>query len=342
MRGLLIGLHLAVSTLAAPAASTPPSSFACALSTYILNAHDPAVEACTYTSASGDGGYLSFQWFTGTFGKEAGDGAEMVLISVYIDGETTPLSYFPYELGGTPSLTSYNLSLSAPKSTWSAGLWGRNSATSWTNSFPIPFSKSVRITLRNTAATGRSVIYYQGHGLDGVAPSFGKVALPPRARLVLQRKALALPRLAYLNVSHFDSGRGLVAAIAIAFTAPNQNTLEGCFHWYPTASMAYPGQLHSTGTEDEFLSSYYFDLGPFQARTAGVHYKTAHPTTAIAMWRTYQDDPMLFADGGAFVWRNGDTADAKTHVKCMIEAGGVPAGNPQTADVQTTSWNYVW
>jgi hypothetical protein len=32
-----------------------------------------------------------------------------------------------------------------------------------------------------------------------------------------------------------------------------------------------------------------------------------------------QDQPMIFTDGGAFTWRNGDTADAATGVKCMIE-----------------------
>ena len=82
------------------------------------------------------------------------------------------------------------------------------------------------------------------------------------ARPTVQRNALVLPPLAYLNVSQFQSGReGLVAALALAFVAPNLNTLEGCFHTYPTADTLYPGQLHTTGTEDEFLSSYYFDLG---------------------------------------------------------------------------------
>ncbi len=56
--------------------------------------------------------------------------------------------------------------------------------------------------------------------------------------------------------------------------------------------MPYPGQLHSTGTEDEFLSSYYFDLGPFESRTAGLLYKSvpsySGDPVAIAMWRTYQ------------------------------------------------------
>ena len=286
--------------------------------------------------------YISFQWFTGTFGK-LGEGSDTVLIRLYIDGETTPsLSYFPYELAGTPSVAAYNTSV--PARTWSAELWGRNSATSWINSFPVPFSASVRITLQFTGASGAATTYYQAHGLDGVAPSFGRVPLPAGARLVLQRNDLVLDRLAYLNVSSFASGGGLVAAISIAFVAPNLNTLEGCFHFYPAASAPFPGQLHSTGTEDEFISSYYYDLGPFQSKSAGLFYKQAAPggNTAIAMWRSYQDDPQIFNDGGSFVWRNGDTSDPATGIKCMIQSGGVPAGNPQPAAVQTLSWNYVW
>ena len=227
-----------------------------------------------------------------------------------MDGESqASLSYYPYELAGMPSPTAYNHSLKYVPTLWSAELWGRNSASSWVNSLPIPFVSQLRITLQFTAPSGHATIYYQGHGLMGAALSFGKIDLPPVARLVIQRNRLVLPRLQYLNVSDFKSGTGVVAAIAIAFTAPNQNTLEGCFHWcvppaspctrrhtrrrrYSSSNTPYPGQLHSTGTEDEFLSSYYFDLGPFESRTAGLLYKSvpsysADPV-AIAMWRTYQ------------------------------------------------------
>ena len=50
---------------------------------------------------------------------------------------------------------------------------------------------------------------------------------------------------------------------------------------------------------------------------------------------------MIWSDGGLFVWRNGDTSDPATGIKCM-GSGGSPAGNPQAADVQVTSYNYVW
>jgi hypothetical protein len=57
--------------------------------------------------------------------------------------------------------------------------------------------------------------------------------------------------------------------------------------------------------------------------------------------------PMFSTDGYAFKWRNGDASDAATGMKCMIEQampqltlavqGSVPVGDPQDAEVQTTS-----
>lgn len=51
---------------------------------------------------------------------------------------------------------------------------------------------------------------------------------------------------------------------------------------------------------------------------------------------------MIFSDGGALQWRNGDTSDPATGIKCMLQTGGSPAGDPQAAEVQTTSYSYVW
>ena len=58
------------------------------------------------------------------------------------------------------------------------------------------------------------------------------------------------------------------------------------------------------------------------------------------MWRSYYEDPILVIDGGSFMWRNGDTSDPSTGIKCY-RVDGNPAGNPQAAEVQTISWTYV-
>jgi hypothetical protein len=235
---LLCGIGGAIGTL---------SSFSCAISTQTLTPSSPNTTVCDYQT--GSQGYVSLQWMTGTFGK-LGEGLDAVLISVFVDGSPTPsLSYYPYELTGIPSEKAWN---STPRSTaWSGALFARYSATSFTNTMPILFSSGIKITLAYMG-TQSSTIYYQAHGVyTSSPPLLGSIPLPPTARLVMQRNVLTLPRLAYLNVTAFPAGTsGLIAALAISFTAPNLNTLEGCFHFYPTASTPYPGQLRSTGTEE--------------------------------------------------------------------------------------------
>jgi len=269
-------------------------------------------------------------------------GGESVQISIWLDGILS-LQYFPYQLAGMPSFESFN---STPgTNTWSSALFGRYSATSWNSNIAIPFDGTLEITLQFMPPSGGATVYYQAHGIDGAPQSFGGIPLPAHARLQLQTKRISLAALEYLPVVSVPSGyTGVIAGIAIAFTAPNLNTLEGCFHLYTTASTPYPGQLHSTGTEDEFMSSYYFDLGVFQGRSAGILYikdDSQKQESATSMYRNYQDDPMIVNDGGSFVWRNGDTSD-DTGVKCMVQTGGHIAGNPGIADTQTQSWVYMW
>jgi hypothetical protein len=86
--------------------------------------------------------------------------------------------------------------------------------------------------------------------------------MPPTARLHIDTGSIVMQPLDYLALVNVSAGSaGLIAGVAIAFVAPNENTLEGCTHLYTTAATPYPGMLHATGTEDEFLSSYYYDLG---------------------------------------------------------------------------------
>jgi hypothetical protein len=331
----LLTLHALAVTASKNSSSI--SSFNCAISTLYIKAGDAPYSVCKYTSVTGQAA-ITLQWYTAGPISKKGDGGESVQISIWLDGILS-LQYYPYQLAGMPSFESFNATPAT--NTWSSALFGRYSATSWNSNIAIPFNGSLEITLQYIPPTGGATIYYQAHGIDGVQQSFNGIQLPSHARLQLQTQRLTLPALAYLPIVTVPAGNtGVIAGIAIAFTAPNLNTLEGCFHLYTTSTTPYPGQLHSTGTEDEFISSYYFDLGVFQGRSAGIFYKVDAPAS-ISMYRNYQDDAMVVNDGGSFVWRNGDTSD-DTGVKCMVQTGGHIAGNPGAADTQTQSWVYVW
>jgi hypothetical protein len=278
---------LTALSLIAAASSLTTSTFSCAISTITLRAGEPPFEVCNKASLP-DPGFLSLQWITGTFGA-LGDGMEATLVSIFVDGEATPsVTYYPYELTAIPSLAAWATTHAAEQPPWGSPLFARNSATSFTNTVPVPFASAVRITLTYTG-NASSTLYYQAHGQTGTGlVPFGVSTLPLSARLVIQRNALTLPRLAYLPIVNVSAGRsGLIAAMAIAFTAPNLNTLEGCFNMYATASTPFPGELHSTGTEDEFISSYYYDQGAFQGRNAGLYYKhDGAGGAAVSMWRS--------------------------------------------------------
>jgi hypothetical protein len=49
---------------------------------------------------------------------------------------------------------------------------------------------------------------------------------------------------------------------------------------------------------------------------------------------------MIFTDGGAFTWRNGDTSDAATGVKCMIEQASAcaPSAPPPVLTLHGAGW----
>jgi hypothetical protein len=72
---------------------------------------------------------------------------------------------------------------------------------------------------------------HQTHGLDGILPTFGPVALPASARLHIDTGSLVMQPLDYLALVNRSAGEaGVIAGVSIAFTAPNENTLEGCTH----------------------------------------------------------------------------------------------------------------
>ena len=56
----------------------------------------------------------------------------------------------------------------------------------------------------------------------------------------------------------------------------------------------------------------------------------------------HEMDPLMFNAGFKLVWRNGDTVDPATGLKCFTEVGGNVAGNPTASNVLSYSWVYTW
>lgn len=96
----------------------------------------------------------------------------------------------------------------------------------------------------------------QVRGAENLPINIGGVPVPTSARLNVQVTNMTLQPLEFAPVAAAPRGtNGVLALHTLSFTAPNLNSLEGCYHAYTPGNASFPGMLLSSGTED------YFDSG---------------------------------------------------------------------------------
>jgi len=160
--------------------------------------------------------------------------------------------------------------------------------------------------------------------------------------LVLYRNdQVGLEPLQFLTLAN-TTNAGVVFMHAFQAKSSNPNYLEGCYRAVTTDDKKVTKTtLISTGTEDYFQSAFYFNVGLFHFPGAGfTHVNNADGT--LSAYKIHQYDPLFFARGGfAFVWRNGDTTDPATGLKCTNDNGNKNA-DPQHSVVTTLTWVYEW
>eukprot|EP00966_Prymnesium_polylepis_P083548 1935449-Prymnesium_polylepis.1 len=68
--------------------------------------------------------------------------------------------------------------------------------------------------------------------------------------------------------------------------------------------------LLSSGTEDYFLGTYYFNKGAYTTPIAGVTHlnRTGGHGADFSGYRVHTDEPLVFDSGVSLTWRNGDPA----------------------------------
>ena len=77
------------------------------------------------------------------------------------------------------------------------------------------------------------------------------------------------------------------------------------------------------------------NAGPFHGPTSGLTHLSSTPTTQLSAYRFHTADPLAFSAGIRMVFRNGDTTDPATGLKCTLETGGSTAGSPTAANMTT-------
>jgi len=267
-------------------------------------------------------GCLSHFWFGGNF-----KGVENTRIRYYVDGEATASIDMELYMGHGIGFNENH----APWATKHVGKIGRQNGIY--NNYRIPFGKSVRVTAQRAAeADENPQIWWIIRGTENGRAALGGVELPKTARLKLVRlenyEAQPLEEFDLCNVS----GQGALYQVMIAAQSTNLTFLEACMRAY-LGTEKTPLML-SSGLEDYFLGTYYFDTGIFHADIAGLTHFNKQEATFSA-YRFHDDDPVFFHDGLRLTCRCGETEHGDTE-------GQKAYMNPEKTRFTTYAWVYQW
>jgi hypothetical protein len=260
-------------------------------------------------------------WFGGDF-----PGYVRTRLRIYVDGETQPSIDMEMSMGA-------GVGFSDPASPWGtqwAGITG--SPSGLFINYRIPFSKHIRVTAELPAGVARDTVFWWiVRGLLNYPLEVSGMALPETARLRLHKNV----DLQAAPLEQFDlckvAGDGMVFQVAMAAQSTNFEFMEGQMRAY-IGKQTEP-QMLSSGLEDYFLGTYYFNRGLYHLPQAGLTHKD-DATNSFSAYRYHDIDPLVFAGGLRLACRCGETL-ANGHT-----AG--PTGKPMPTRYTTYAWVYEW
>jgi hypothetical protein len=266
-------------------------------------------------------GCLTHFWFGGNF-----EGVENTRIRYYVDGETVPSIDMDLYMGHGIGFNDNH----APWATKHIGKVGKRNGIY--NNYRIPFGKSVRVTAQRAAeAAENPQIWWIIRGMENGRVNLGGMDLPESARLKLIRRENHEAQ----SLEEFDlcdvEGKGALYQVAIAARGSNLTYLEACIRAYPGKSKT-PLML-SSGLEDYFLGTYYFDTGKFHSDMAGLTHLDKK-AGSFSAYRFHDEDPVVFQNGFRLTCRCGETEHGT--------ADGKPYLNPTKTRYTTYVWIYQW
>ena len=269
-------------------------------------------------------GCLSHFWFGGN-----SEGVEDMRIRYYVDGEQMPSIDMQLYMG-------HGIGFNDNKAPWATKYIGKiGKQNGIYNNYRIPFGKSIRVTVqRAPGKTENPTIWWIIRGVENGRVNLGGVELPESARLKLIRlenyTAESLEEFNLCNVT----GLGALFQVTIAAKPIGDQGfgyLEACIRAY-TDGADKPIML-SSGLEDYFLGTYYFDTGMFHADMAGLtHFNKTNGS--FSAYRFHDEDPVFFKNGLRLTCRNSETKDGALEGKLY--------GKPQQVRYTTYAWVYQW
>ena len=267
-------------------------------------------------------GTLTHMWF-------GGSELEHIEIKVYIDNEEQPSIDMEMYLGhGIGFKDNY-----APWGTERMGNIGGGSGIY--NTYKIPFGENIKITAQ-LDSTGKEMqnFWWIMRGTENLPIEFAGIKLPESARLKLYKlenyTAEPLEEFTMCNVK----GAGMLYQITM-----EAKGLRDTDHWKDISYMescirAYMNNKEeplylSSGLEDYFLGTYYFNKGRYANMLAGLtHFDKEE--NEFSAYRLHEDDPVFFQNGMRLTNRCGEKIGEKIF------------HDPPKTNYTIYTWVYEW
>lgn len=265
-------------------------------------------------------GCLTHMWFGGDW-----KGYDRTRIRVYVDEETTASIDMELFMG-------HGIGFADDAAPWGTKRIGKTGHPSGIyNTYRIPFGSHVRVTAQLAREVKENPpFWWIIRGIENMAVELGGIRLPDDARLRRYKvEDRPLEPLEMTNLCETKNA-GMLYQVTLSVKSGNLNFLEAVMRAYLDGSEA--PLLLSSGTEDYFLGTYYFNRGTYHLDEAGVtHLNEVHGEQHFSAYRFHENDPVLFQKGIRLVWLNGEA-----------KPDGSPYGDPRKSELKSYVWTYEW
>ncbi len=269
-------------------------------------------------------GCLTHMWFGGDW-----PGYERTRIRVYVDGEKEPSIDMELGLG-------HGYGFGDKAAPWGSAKLGKTGHPSGLyNTYKIPYGSGIRVTAQRCSdSPDGAPFWWIVRGTENLPVSIACVRLPENARLVLHKleNYTAQP----YEEFEFCKANTAGALYQVTMAADGQRDagdwkdisyLEAIVRAYVDDTKK-PLQL-SSGLEDYFLGTYYFNRGLYANGLAGLTHLDTKDNTFSA-YRFHDDDPVFFQQGLRLTCRCGEVI------------GGKKLHDPPETQFTTYTWMYQW
>ena len=196
---------------------------------------------------------------------------------------------------------------------------------------------------------------YIVRGLVGVQFTVGQFDLQPSSRLRVYKTNTTIAPLQFVTLSNTANKSGMLFLVTFNIKSESATFMEGCVRAIIDGSNETT--FLSSGTEDFFLSAFYFNGGEYHGFHSGLTYKSeTGPSTQIVAYKFFVDDPILFTKSFKLIWRNfeeeGGPNGCPNQFPANVDEEGFPVhfskelqerfGSPADAHVQSYVWVYEW